>query len=153
MRCVTSGVYASPGSGSVSAHPNSALRSTSERSSTAPGAGPTSGASAHASVDLPVPERPPTAARMGAGGGQRGKPVQVLHPPRFGEVAVEHHVGRTIDPTLDQVHQQEGEVVEHVPRGDERIELDGIEQRRLAVDQCNVAEVEIAMTATDEARR
>ena len=35
---------------------------------------------------------------------------------------------------LDQVHQQEGEIVEHVAGGDRRIELDGVEQHRLAVD-------------------
>jgi hypothetical protein len=46
------------------------LRTTSLRSTTAPGAGPSSGASWRANVDLPVPETPPTATRR-AGAGSR----------------------------------------------------------------------------------
>ena len=53
--------------------------------------------------------------------------------------------------TVDQVHQQEGEVVEHVAGGDPVVELDGVEQHRLAVDQHDVAEMQIAVAAPHQA--
>ena len=52
---------------------------------------------------------------------------------------------------LDQVHQQEGEVVEHVAGGDRRIELDGVEQHRRVVDQDNISEMQIAVAAAHKA--
>ena len=54
-------------------------------------------------------------------------------------------------PALGQVHQQEGEIVEHVARRDQRAELDGVEQHRPAVDQHDVAEMQIAVNAADQA--
>ena len=44
------------------------MRSTSDRSSRAPGAGSTCGASSRATDDLPVPDKPPMATSMGGGG-------------------------------------------------------------------------------------
>ena len=54
-------------------------------------------------------------------------------------------------PALEQIHQQEGEIVEHVARGDDRAELDGVEQHRLAVDQHDIAEMQVAVDAPDQA--
>ena len=51
---------------------------------------------------------------------------------------------------LDQVHQQEGEIVEHVAGGDPGIEFDGIEQHRLSFEQHDIAEMQIAVTAPHE---
>ena len=157
-----------------------------------------SGASARASTDLPVPERPPIATRVGGGGAmraaasskyvvadfsiasaiglrcdrgaggrhlgadrrahghqerQRRQRVEVLGAPGLGEIAVEHDIGRRLQASLDEVHQQEGEVVEHVAGGDERIEFEGIERHRPAVDERDIAEMQVAVSAADEAAR
>ena len=82
---------------------------------------------------------------------QRSKRVEIVDAPRLGEIAVEHDVRGGGEPALEQVHQQEGEVVEHVARRDDVAELDGVEQHRLAVDQHDIAEMQIAVDAADEA--
>ena len=69
---------------------------------------------------------------------------------RFGKVAVEHDIGRLRQLALEEVHQQKGEIVEHVARADDGAEFDGIEQDRLAVDQHDIAEVKIAVDAANE---
>ena len=51
----------------------------------------------------------------------------------------------------DQVHQQEREVVEHVDGGETGVEFDGVEQRRPAVDQDNIAEMQVAVAAPHQA--
>ena len=43
------------------------------------------------------------------------------------QIAVEHDIGGRLQPALDQVHQQESEIVQHVASGDPGIELDGVE--------------------------
>ena len=54
---------------------------------------------------------------------------------------------------LDQIHQQEREIVQHVAGCDQRIELDRVERDRLAVDQRDVAEMQIAVAAQDPSGR
>ena len=49
-------------------------------------------------------------------------------------------------PALAEIHEQEGEIVEHVDRGERIVELDGVEQNGLALDLDDVAQVEIAVT-------
>ena len=51
---------------------------------------------------------------------------------------------------MDQIHQREREIVEHIRGGDSGIELDGIEQQRFAVHECNVGEMKIAVTMPHE---
>ena len=46
---------------------------------------------------------------------------------------------------LAEIHQQEGEIVQHVDRGEGIVELDGVEQDRLALDLDDVAQVKIAV--------
>jgi len=82
---------------------------------------------------------------------QRSERVEIVVTSRFGEVAVEHDIGGCIELALDQVHQQEGEIVEHIAGCDPRIELDGVEQSWFAVEQHDVAEVQVAVTATHQA--
>ena len=48
---------------------------------------------------------------------------------------------------MDQIHQREGEIVEDIRRGDDGIELDGIEQQRPAVHQRNIGKVQVAVAA------
>ena len=67
-----------------------------------------------------------------------------------GEIAVEHDIRGRRQSALEQVHQQESQIVEHVAGGDDVAELDGVEQNRLAVDQHDVAEMKIAVNAADE---
>ena len=50
------------------------------------------------------------------------------------EIAVEHDIGGAVQAALDQIHEQKSEIVEHVDGGELWIELDGVEQHRLAVD-------------------
>ena len=55
---------------------NSCLRNTSLRSTTAPGNGAMSGASARARTDFPVPDKPPTAQVSAPAGGSTGEPAR-----------------------------------------------------------------------------
>ena len=84
---------------------------------------------------------------------QRGERIEILGPPRLVEIAIEHDIGRWPQPALDQVHQQEGEIVEHVAGGDLGIEFDGVEQHRRAVEQDDIAEMQIAVAAPHAGRR
>ena len=52
-----------------------------------------------------------------------------------------------------EIHEQEGEIVEHVAAGDRVGEFDGVEEDRLAVDQRDVAQVKIAVAAPDQPAR
>ena len=47
---------------------------------------------------------------------------------------------------MDQIHQGEGEIVEHIRRRNDGIEFDGIEQQRPAIQQGNIGEMQIAVT-------
>lgn len=51
---------------------------------------------------------------------------------------------------MDQVHQQEGEIVEHVPGCDHGIEFDGVEQGRFVLDENDISEMQIAMASPDQ---
>ncbi len=57
------------------------------------------------------------------------------------------------EPAPAEIHQQKGEVVEHVDGGELVVELDGVEQDRLALDLDDVAEVQIAVAVTHIATR
>src|ERR1700730_12368310 len=48
-----------------------------------------------------------------------------------------------------QIHKKKREMVKHVARRDRLVEFDRIEQDRPVLDQHDVAQVEIAMTAAD----
>ena len=76
----------------------------------------------------------------------------MVRAARRHQIAVQEAVGLGAVAAFGQVHQQEGEVVEHVTGGDARIELDGVEQRRCAVEQDDVAEVQVAVAAAHVAR-
>ena len=52
---------------------------------------------------------------------------------------------------LDQVHEQEGQVVEHVDAGEIVVELDAVEQDRAVAEQHDVGEVEVAVAVADAA--
>ena len=54
---------------------------------------------------------------------------------------------------MPKVHQKKGQVVQNVNRGDLVVEFDAIEQARLAVEQANVTQMQIAMAPPDLARR
>ncbi len=53
---------------------------------------------------------------------------------------------------MAEVHEQEGEVVEGVDRGQRRVELEAVEQHRAAVQLHDVAEMQVAVAVADEAR-
>lgn len=46
-----------------------------------------------------------------------------------------------------QIHQHEGEVVEHIDTGDQVTELNAVEQRRASFEQTDVGQPHVAMTA------
>ena len=51
---------------------------------------------------------------------------------------------------MNQIHQGEGEIVEHIRRGDDGIEFNGIEQQRPAIHQRDIGEMQIAVTTAHE---
>ena len=99
----------------------------------------------------------PRRRHFGADGGARRKKerqacerVEVLSPPGLGKIAVEDGVGRGFETALDQIHEQEGEIVEHVARRDQRAELDGVECDRPAAEKHDVAEMKVAVETPNE---
>src|SRR5579862_3425943 len=67
-------------------------------------------------------------------------------------VAVEYDVGKNRQAPVQQVHQQEGEIVEHVDAGDRPAELDAVEEQGSTFHEADVAQMQIAMTEADLAR-
>src|SRR4029077_8115704 len=57
---------------------------------------------------------------------------------------------RPRESALEEVHQQEGEVIEDVARRDDVAEFDGVEEHRSAIDQDDIAEMKIAVDAADK---
>src|ERR1700739_3389085 len=56
-------------------------------------------------------------------------------------------------PAMLKIHQQKCEVIEHVDAGEVFGELEAVEQGRLAVEEANVAKVQIAVTMAHLAGR
>src|SRR5690606_33116202 len=52
-----------------------------------------------------------------------------------------------------EIHEQKGEIVENVDRGDVVVELDAVENHRLAADQRHIAQMQIAMAEAHPALR
>ena len=69
---------------------------------------------------------------------------------RLFQINIENQVGVGLALALDQIHQQEGEVVEQVAGGNDWIKLERVERHRASIDQGDVAEVQIAVSAADQ---
>ena len=54
---------------------------------------------------------------------------------------------------LPEIHHRKSEIVENVAGGDRVVELDGVERRRLAVNQREIAEMQIAVATPDPPAR
>lgn len=80
-------------------------------------------------------------------GHQKGEKREAVLVVGVVEVAVGHQVGQFGESAMPQVHGQDGQIVEHVDRRDLLVELDAVEQARLAVEQAYVAEMQIAVAA------
>ena len=82
---------------------------------------------------------------------QAGEALDLAADGLEGDVGVEHGVGRLAVAARIEIHEQEGEVIEHVDGGQRLAELEGVERHRHVVDQHDVAEVQIAMAAAHAA--
>src|SRR5208283_3784713 len=84
---------------------------------------------------------------MGADGGTHGEierhQSQAAAFAGYVEIAVEHQIGEFAVSLVDQVHQQKGQIVEHVDRGYRVVEFNRVEQRRLAVEEADIAQMQI----------
>ena len=78
---------------------------------------------------------------------EQGKQPQSVELPFGLDVALEDGVGVRVQPAVEQVHQQEGQIVPDVDAGDSIVELDSVEQHRPSVQPHDVAKVEIAVAA------
>ena len=99
----------------------------------------------------------PRRRHLGADGGAHRKKerqpcerVEVLGPPGLGKTAVEDDVGRGFEIALDQIHEQEGEIVEHVTGCDQRTELDGVECDRPAAEEHDGAVLKVAVQTPNQ---
>ena len=70
-----------------------------------------------------------------------------------GKIAVEEPVGGGAQAPLLQVHQKKSQIVKNVAARNFVGKLDRVEQRRLAVEENDIAQVQIAVTAANEAGR
>ena len=64
------------------------------------------------------------------------------------EIAVENNIGGTGLVVAQQIHDEEGQVVENIYGGNLFAELDGIEKNRPAVEDDDVGAMHVAMAAT-----
>ena len=94
-----------------------------------------------------------------------GVVLRVLHQNRLGDFEAQlvaargkarlhagQRIGEVAQPARFEVHDQEGEVVEHVDAGDGLVELDAVEQRRPVVDEADIGKMQIAVAAADPSR-
>ena len=65
------------------------------------------------------------------------------------EIPVGNEVGVVSKSQVPQVHQKEGEIIEHVDCGDLIIEIDAVEQGRPAFEHADVAQMQIAVAEAD----
>ena len=63
--------------------------------------------------------------------GQKSEPVRLIGPV---EVSVEHEVSEVGLVAVPQVHEQESKIVEHINCGEVLVELEAVEERRLALE-------------------
>src|SRR5690606_14715046 len=63
------------------------------------------------------------------------------------EIAVHQEVREDVLATMDEIHQQEGEVIEEIDGADGIAELDAVEENRPPVLEEDVAQMQIAMRA------
>ena len=76
--------------------------------------------------------------------GQQDEAVLVV---RLVKISVHDQIGEFGEAAMPQVHEQEGKVVEHIDRRDLVVELDAVEQARRAVEQADVAQMQVAVAA------
>src|SRR6185437_3530401 len=67
-----------------------------------------------------------------------------------GEIAVEEPVGGGAQAALLQVHQKKRQIVKDVPARNPVGKLDRIEQGRLAIDESNIPQVQVAVASTNK---
>src|SRR5579863_6407809 len=67
-------------------------------------------------------------------------------------VAVEDDAGKEWQAPVQQVHQQEGEIIEHIDAGDRPAELDAVEERRAPLHETDVAQMQVTMAEAHLAR-
>ena len=82
--------------------------------------------------------------------GSAASASKIVQALRVRQITVEHNICGFGKPALDQIHQQKGEIVKHVARGDAIVEFDGVEQHRLAIDQDDIAEMQVTMAAANK---
>ena len=92
-----------------------------------------------------------TPARQARNNGRAGKPLDLAADRLEGNVGIQHRVGGLAIAAGIEIHEQEGEIVEHVDGGERLAELERIERHRRVVDEHDIAEVEVAVAATHAA--
>ena len=87
-----------------------------------------------------------TAARHERNNGSNDRPSKSPVSPGNGSRRRSHGG----EPTAPEIHEQKRQVVEDVGAGDLVVELDAVEERRPAVEQHDVAQVQVAVTLPHE---
>ena len=67
------------------------------------------------------------------------------------EIAIVNTVGGSLFSNPPQIHQQKGEIVEHVDAGQVVVEFQAIEQNRIALEQADIAQMQVAVTVPQPA--
>jgi len=128
-------------------------------------------------VVFPVPDKPPTATSSGGfercpcplplielrqgkaddlgtdrrpdaeEDGQQRQAPHVIRSRLLPKIAVETGIRGLLETALPQIHDQEGEIVEHVASGHGLVELERVEQNGLAVDDRDISQMQIAVAA------
>ena len=92
-----------------------------------------------------------TPARQARNSGRHVEALDLASDGLERHVGVEHHVGRLAIAARIEIHEQKGEVIQHVDGGQRLAELEGVERHGHVVDQHDVAEVQIAVAAAHAA--
>jgi hypothetical protein len=76
--------------------------------------------------------------------------MSFIAPP---EISVHHDVGSLSQAAFPEVHQEECQIVEHIPRRNGLVEFHRIEKRRLAIQEDEVSKMQVAMATSHESLR
>ena len=88
-------------------------------------------------------------ANRRAQGHEEGQQHETVFVAGTIEIAVDDMVGLPHEPAMPQIHQQEGEIVECVDLGEIGVEFDTVEDLRMAVEQADIAQMQIPVAAPD----
>ena len=77
------------------------------------------------------------------------KAIDIFNTRRLRNIAVQNDIGRAIQFSFDEIHQEERKIVEHVTSRYQWVKLDSVERNRPIAQYGDVSQMQVAVTATN----